>query len=277
VTPEERRAHEEEVVTKYLSWGSVVTFKSEVAALDLWIAGPAETAAPPGAKSHAVALVKVRTIRVFVPGDYLRLGLDDSERAASFITRRTRQILKQDPTFNVGNIYALDKPIKPENIGYAKPVAERIGFTPEMERAWMGGLVALEEFYKLANQVPELKENADIVSVRPPLWKLAKLAWGAHFKTGFGGMDRGPLNSIPDGIIPVPFEVFDVPFAYAFDKDRIVSGAMLVTRPLPPLDVGAGIIAIIAVHPDDKTRAVELRAIASARGPARASERPPVR
>jgi hypothetical protein len=246
----------------------VVVFKSDVEALDLWIAGPVDTTVPPSDNSQTRTPARVRNVRVFVPRDFLRLGLDDSERVASHLTKRAQQILKEDPKFNMGQIYSLDKPIKPKNVEYAKPVAERIGFTPEMEQAWMGGYVALEAFYDLANHVPELEEIAEVVCKKPAFWKLPKLAWGTQFKTWFGGLNKAPIDPGAVGCLPVYLESFDAPFSFAFGDDSIVSGAMLVTKPMPPLDVSAGILGLIAVHPDDKTRVVELRAISSTRGSA---------
>jgi hypothetical protein len=180
-TPEEQKANRGEDVTRYLSWGSVVTFHSEVDALSLWIAGPVDTNDDPASNTANIPLPAVRRARIFVPGDYLRLGLDDSVRANQYINHRTQVLLKEDPKFGFGHIYSLGKPIKPENIAWAKPVAERIGFSPAMERAWSGGYVALEAFYKLANDVPELKEIADVAMDRPAPWKYVKLAFGSHF------------------------------------------------------------------------------------------------
>lgn len=266
ITPEEQKAHRAKDITKYLSWGPVIVFKSEVDALDLWIAGPVETPKSADSKKQKEAEVRITKTRVYVPRDFLQLGLDDSERASSSITRRAKEIKQEDPGFKMGHIYAMHKPIRQENINYAKPVAARIGFTPEMERAWSGGFVALQSFYELASRVPALKDIADVAFKRPAVWKLSKLAFGAHFKTNFGGRDRGFVDSGKLGFLPVPMASFDVPFSFQFDKELIVSGAMLVTKPAPPLDVSAGILAILAFHPTDKTRAVELRAIASTRG-----------
>ena len=181
-TPEEQKAHRTKDIARYLSWGPVVVFKSEVDALDVWIAGPVETSKEP-LKDKAPVPAQVNKIRLYVPRDFLRLGLDEAERASSFITRRIREISREDPKFGFGHIYSLSKPIKPENIGYAKPVAARMGFTPELERAWAGGIVALQAFYELANQVPEMKEIAEIVFKKPAIWKLGKMAFGSHFKT----------------------------------------------------------------------------------------------
>lgn len=265
-TPAERKANRGADVKKYMSWGSVAVFHSEVDALDLWIAGPVNTDA--GSKENAAdsPLPTVRRTRVFVPRDYLRLGLDDSVRASQYMNRRMKAILKEDPKFGIGHIYVLDKPVKPENIAYAKPVAARIGFSPAMEQAWTGGYVALQSFYDLADGVPELHDIASIALDRPAPWKLVKLAFGAKFKTFFGGPDARLIDPAKAGLIPVALEAFEAPFSFALGDEPIVSGVMAVTSPTTPLDVSAGILGLVAVHPKDKTRMVQLVAISATRG-----------
>jgi hypothetical protein len=273
-TPEEQKAHRGKDETRYLAWGSVVTFHSEVDALSLWIAGPVTTNNEPTPNPGNSPLPPVRRIRIFVPGDYLRLGLDDSVRANQYIDHRIQVLLKEDPKFGFGHIYSLGTPIKPENIAWAKPVAERIGFSPAMERAWSGGYVALEAFYKLANDVPELSEIADVALDRPAPWKYVKLAFGSHFKTSLSGREAQLVDPAKLGLLPVALETFEVPFSFSLDHDPIVSGIMVVTSPGAPLDVSAGILALVAVHPKDRTRMVHLVAISATRGNDKGSQKP---
>jgi hypothetical protein len=265
-TPGELKANRGSDVKKYMSWGSVAVFHSEVDALDLWIAGPVNTSA--GSKENGAdsPLPAVRRTRVFVPRDYLRLGLDDSVRASQYMDRRIQGILKDDPKFGFGHIYVLDKPIKPENVAYAKPVAARIGFSPAMEQAWTGGYVALQSFYDLANGVPELNDIASIAMDRPAPWKLVKLAFGTNFKTFFGGLNAQLiLDPAKAGLIPVALESLEAPFSFSLGDELIVSGVMAVTSPTTPLDVSAGILGLVAIHPKDKTRMVQLVAISASR------------
>ncbi len=273
-TPEEQRTHRGHDVKKYLSWGPVVVFQSEVDALDLWMAGPVNTAGDSKENSETSPPPKIRRTRVFVPKDYLRLGLDDSVRASQFMDRRIQAILKEDPQFNAGHIYSLETPIKPENVAYAKPVAARIGFTPAMEQAWTGGYVALGAFYNLANDVPDLREIADIAMERPAPWKLVKLAFGGHFKTFFGGPNTRLIDPVKAGLLPVPLETFEVPISFTLENDLIVTGVMVVTAPASPLDVSAGILAMVAIHPNDKTRVVHLVAISASPGKVKANQKP---
>ena len=265
-TPEEQKAHRQRKITKYVSWGPVVSFESEVDALDVWIAGPVDTTERASDQPQPQPPIPIRKTRLFVAGDFLRLGLDKSERISSSIISRSQQIAAEDPTFKLGNLYSLDEPIKPEKIRQARPIAERFGLTPETTRSWVGGYVALEAFYNLANAVPELKEIAGIACEKTSVLKIARLAFGTRLHTSFGGANLAPVDSGKVGLLPVPMESYDTPFGFKLGKDPIVQGVMLVTNPAPPLDVSAGILALIAGHPSDKTRAVELRIIGSGRG-----------
>lgn len=257
ISPEEEKRHQQKNITKYLSWGTVVTFQSDVAALDLWIAGPVDLS------DRSPGPAAVKTTRVYVPKDYLSLGLDETNRVAVQISKRTREIIAVDPSFNLGNIYVLDEPIKPVNIGYAKPVAEKLGLNDETARSWSGGFVAMQAFYELANGVPELKEIAETVCERPSVWKIAKLAFGSKFQTYFGAMEENVVDPTKLGIIPVPAVCYEAPFTFSLEQAPIMNGSMLVTKPAPPLDLSAGIVALLAVHPKDRARVVEIRAISS--------------
>ena len=46
ISAKEQKDHRGKETSRYLSWGPVITFKSEVEALDLWIAGPVDTSVP---------------------------------------------------------------------------------------------------------------------------------------------------------------------------------------------------------------------------------------
>lgn len=134
--------------------------------------------------------------------------------------------------------------------------------------------MALEAFYKLVNDVPELKEIADVALDRPAPWKYAKLAFGGHFRTSLGGREAQLVDPAKMGLLPVALETFEVPFSFSLDRDPIVSGAMAVTAPGAPLDVSAGIIGLVAVHPKDKTRMVHLVAISATRGNSKSAQKP---
>lgn len=261
-TAAEQKSNRKSDRKKYLSWGPIVTFKSDVQALDLWIAGPVTITSV----SKPTDIAPVQRVRILVPADYLRLGLDDTVRVVQHIHRRVEALKVDDPKFNAWGIYSLDTPIKPEAIVGSKVVADKIQFTPEMERAWIGGYVALEAFYNLANDVPAVEAIAAIAVEKPPVWKLAKLATGTRFMTSFGGANAKAIDPAKLGLLPVSTEAFDAPFSFGFGSDGIVTGVMVVTKPTPPLDTTAGILALIAIHPKNPHRQVHIAIIGAARG-----------
>ncbi len=95
----------------------------------------------------------------------------------------------------------------------------------------------------------------------------------APIKTYFGGGNTQLIDPVKVGMLPVGLETFDGPFSFTLDRDPIVGGAMVVTSPGAPLDVSAGILGLIAVHPKDKTRTVHLVAISAVRGKSKGAQR----
>lgn len=258
-TAKDLRAGEAKGKTKYLSWGPVITFQSHAEPLDLWLAGPVEIT--PASLAAASAPAAVKRLRVRAPGDYLRLGLDNSARVDLRIRTTETAAERDHKPIEMGHIYALDKPVKPQNVARAKPVAEQLGFTPEAARAWIGGHIALQAFYDMINDIPELREIAAVATNRPSVWKLMKLATGTGFSGGLGGPSTRPVDPAPMGLMPVALEAFAVPFGMAFGNEPVIGGEMVVVSPIPPLDVTAGILGVIAVHPKYHRRMVHVAVI----------------
>jgi hypothetical protein len=256
-TPGELARHKQRDVTEYLSWGSKVTFQSDAEALDLWLAGPVDAT-----DGHAsMAPPQTHAARVFVPSGYMRLGLDNSVRALMFLAGRVHALQTEDPKFKEASLYALAHPVPAEHVAQAKPFGDRIGMSPELERAWAGGYVALQSFYTCVESVDALQDIAGVAVQRPSLWKLARLATGTSFAVGFGEPIR--LDPIPPALLSVGHETFQLPYAFSLGRDHLVDGVMAVTSPTPPLDVCAGIIAFMAVHPSHPDRVVEAIAISA--------------
>ena len=108
-TQKERRAGEGHDKTKYVSWGPVVTFQSHAEALEVWIAGPVDMKS--ATTEAATKPAPVKRLRVRVPGDYLRLGLDNSARVDLRIRSLVAAAERENKPVDMGNIYALDKPV----------------------------------------------------------------------------------------------------------------------------------------------------------------------
>ena len=249
-------------VTRYLSWGPAITFRSKPDVLELWLAGPVDVS--PNAKSAPHA-APVKRLRLPVPGDYLRLGLDDYARIYLHMARLADASAKSGQPLAFGHIYSMDKPVKPENQKWAKPVAEQIGFTTEMERAWAGGHVAISAFYEIAREVPELRDIATVAVEEPSVLKLAKLAFGTIFKTNMSVLHGGSVDPAPIGLMPVALEAFSMQYGLSFGEDPVVHGEMIVTKPVPPLDVCAGVLGLVAVSPRDSKRLVQINILSAQR------------
>ncbi len=260
---EQKKAERKQQQLKYLSWGPVIAFESDAEVLDLWVAGPVDTADTP---SDSAESVKTRRLRVSVPGDYLRLGLDRSALVDMHLAKFVRMARQAREDASLGQIYAMERPIKPAAMAYAKPVADRIGFTPEMARAWIGGNVALQAFYDVADDIKILRGIAEIAVEKPSIWKLAKVVTGTHFKAALGNGQSHSVDPLRYGLPAVSYECFTLGFSMAFGDDPMTSGEMIVTRPIPPLDVTAGVLALLAVNPNDTSRMVHMVVIGSARG-----------
>jgi len=252
-------------VTKYLSWGPIITFKSKLEALEIWLAGPVDSSP---STAGPVPSAKIHRMRVCVPGGFLRLGLDDAARVIMHIEQRERETQREHLALNFGQIYAMDSPIRAGNFASAKPVADQIGFSPEMARAWIGGTVALETFYDTIEHVRLLRKIASVAIERPPLWKLALLLVGSQFKTVLGNGQTHPIDPGAFGLMPVKQQCFSVPFEILFRTDPIVFGELAATAPSPPLDVSAGILGLLAVNPKDHRQMVQVVIISTQRGPA---------
>ena len=263
-TAKEKKAVHGRDKTKYLSWGSAVTFKSSVEALELWLAGPVDMNRPTAASTNVAAPAK--RLRVRVPGDYLRLGLDKSARIDLHIRRMTAAAEREQHPLNLEQIYSSEKPIKPETAARSKAVADQLGFTPETERAWVGGHVTLQAFYDVANAIPELREIAAIAIEHPPIWKLAKVVTGTTFRAGLGGAETRAVDPATFGLMPVGLEAFAMPYSMAFGEDPILLGEMVVVAPLPPLDVSAGILGLIAINPKDHRKMVHVVVVSAKSG-----------
>lgn len=252
-------------VTKFLSWGPVVTFKSEVATLDLWIAGPV-TISPTPSKPPAIAPVK--RARLSVPVDFLRLGLDNAIRVDQHIGRRAEALSKEGANFDFGALYAVDSPLPPEAIASAKAAVDQIGFSPETERVWIGGYLALQTFYTIVTTSPELASIASIAIRKPRLWGLSSALKGTQFKASFGGPATIALDPAERGMLPVPTESFEARYAFFFGEAPITGGSLVVSHAAPPLDTAAGILSLFATHPQNPRRIVQVAIVSAVRGPA---------
>lgn len=238
-----------------------MTFESKAEALQVWVAGPVDvtTATTSADAAAVVAPAPAKRVRVTIPADYLRLGLDDSARAALVLMEHVQRAKAEGRGLATEHLYGRESPIPPEQMGPGEELVAQLGLTTEAGRAWCGGYVALRTFLKAIEGVPALREIADTAVAKPGGWKLAKaaLTGKANLATNIGNARAVDPTAL--GLMPVKSDVFLFDYSMAFGGTPVVEGALVVTAPAPPLDVSAGILGFIAAHPKDPRRAVHLR------------------
>jgi len=257
-TRSEDKSAEDHQITLFSCWGPVSIFNADPEPLEVTVIGPVQV--KPSPRSGKEPKVELSRTRVLVPGAFMRLGLDGTARSCIRLMEATRRLVKEEPGFKPVNLWSRTSPVPSEQLRLYKPIAARLGRTPEDERLFVGGLVSLQSFYEIAKSDPVLRDIAMTVINRPSAWALAKSAFGAGPNTQFFLNDGlCPLKASDAGIVEPGFEIFQVPFEMSLQGTSLVNCFMAVTRPVPPLDVSAGILALVAIHPKDTTRVIELK------------------
>lgn len=247
-------------VSMFSCWGPVSVFNANPEPLELTLIGPVQVNPVPGPRREAQPPVK-RT-RVLVPGAYMRLGLDGTARSLLHLMEANRRLMKDDPDYRRVNLWSRTSPVPAEEIRLYKPIVARLGWTIGQERLFVGGLVSLQSFYEIAKSVPELREIAMTVINHPSVWAMAKAAFGAGPHTQFYLNETlCPLQAREAGLLETGFEAYQIPFEMSLQDSTLVNCMMGVTRPVPPLDVSAGILALVAFHPKDARRVIEVKLI----------------
>jgi len=252
------KSAEDHQISLFSCWGPVSVFNADPEPLEVTMIGPVQV--KPGPRPGKEVRVELTRTRVLVPGAFMRLGLDGTARSCIRLMEASRRLMKEDPSFKPVNLWSRTSPVPADQLRLYKPIAARLGRTPEDERLFVGGLVSLQSFYEIAKSDPVLRDIAMTVINRPSAWALAKSAFGAGPNTQFFLNDSlCPLKASEAGLLEVGAEVFQVPFEMSLQGTALVDCFMAVTRPVPPLDVSAGILALVAFHPKDPGRVIELK------------------
>ncbi len=232
------------------STGAKHIFASTIATIELRLFGPF----PSGAKVGAGGSPREQKARMQVKSDYLALGLD--RWFADVLNRRGTRFLPNDYS---------SSPFTAEQIATTVAIAREVGFTPAADRAAAGGLLALGEFFSVAQKTPGLADIMQEVVDRPSLWSIAtRLGVAVRFYWAA----RKDIVTLPEG--PVLEGWPSLPIyrgAYRLDLNGALAANVdfLVTSPLPPLQTCAGVIGISAESPSRPNRRVELRVLGARR------------
>jgi hypothetical protein len=190
----------------------------------------------------------------------MRLGLDGTARSCIRLMEATRRLMADDPQYKPVSLWSRTSPVPVQEIRLYKPIAAKLGRTPEDERLFVGGLVSLQSFYEIARGEPVLREIAMTVINKPSVWSMAKAAFGAGPNTQFFLNDTlCRIRPAEFGLLDPGLETYQVPFEMSLQGTTLVNCFIAVTRPVPPLDVSAGIIGLVAFHPKDIRKVIELK------------------
>jgi hypothetical protein len=263
LTPSEQ-TRKPRTMIKYLSWGSTVKFVSAWEAIDLWIAGPVDVTRADRKPQQNVA---VERARVLVPVEFLRIGFDRSARTNIELAQTIKRLTDAGVKLDFGLFYMLDKPVDVRAVPAAKELAHKLEFTPDKERAWAGGSIALQGFYELAVGLPELRDIVMNAVDKPSPLQLAAAAFGPDVRVTMD-LNVVHLDVAKAALLPVDSPAFEQKFTLSMGKAPLVHSGAGVTAARAPLDVSGGIIMFFAVHPKDLGRVVHALAIAARPGAA---------
>lgn len=231
-------ASKERKMTFYTTTGNEFEFGGRRTAFSLHVLGPFFDASQKAKKRED------KSARILTTSDFLGLGFD---RAADFFVR-DQSASKEGPSES-GTISFSNRPYPPEVLEKAKNNRATRVMTAEDERAVVGTLPALLEFFNVSSQTPGLKEIVrNVVDI--PWWALVKsggrvsnvnIDFGSHLSQR-NQPKNWPLNA----------PLYTLPFTLMINsKDSLVC-IMGVTAPKPPLLASAGIIGIAAGQPSGK-------------------------
>ncbi len=230
----------------YSSAGGHYVFELDPVAVDVWVAGPLDR--DERRVERAVARVREHRARFLVNADFLGLGLD---AAADTIVRL------RDHTGKVG-LGIRNTAFGDEEVRATKARLEDRGVTAEDQRALVGAVPALLEFFRISAQTPGLKDILmEVLDV--PWWALAKGLGNVSTNLNLSG-ER--LRVAPDGE-----GRFILPFAVELNDAPALMVEMEVGPARAPASVLAGVTTVYAGEPKGRGKRISIQLLAATAGP----------
>jgi hypothetical protein len=141
-----------------------------------------------------------------------------------------------------------------------------LGITSDDRRSFAGAAPALMQFMQIVQQIPDLKGILMEVLDKPSV--IDFLRHGMDASIFFQIQGAGPSSGHDlfwkdPAVRPFGVSVFSVS---VYEKPDL-KVALYVTPPMPPLEVSAGILSVVAWSPSKKDKVVVVRILSSAPGP----------
>jgi hypothetical protein len=255
LTAEETALPPPQTQTWHTSIGSKISFEGARTAVALRLIGPAQG----GDRRGADKMLPEKTARAILPAGFLRLGFD---RAAATMLRLDA-VDEQGKGLNLG---ISNGAFSTEVVARDRPLAEKLGVTPDDERAVVGLVPALFAFFDVVIKTPGLKEiffeMVDKVSLG---WSVLTHRGNVEPTFGFDSNNVGIMDTARWGVHLPP--TYDLTIPLALNGKPALTCRFMATRPEPPLLVTAGIIGLYAKNPRDAGRELVIRALAARPAP----------
>jgi hypothetical protein len=234
----------------HTSTGLHLHYANTPAALRVELTGPfsAGSARQPGAPAQARSLVS---------REYLDLGIAQFCRSALQIVPRLNAAAITDFVYSGGTSTP-----SAEAVARGKKTAAAFGLTSGEERLFFSVYFALQTFFSAAMAIPGNQHVLEQVIQKPSVWSVVR-HFGVHTALSFNWQD---VQVEPEGKAAVPRPVYLLPVRLSLNNVLAVRASLAVTEPRPPLQAGAGILAICAEHPTATDRRLFIRVLSARRG-----------
>lgn len=243
---EEPKPLREDII--FTSTGLELHYPNTPAVLDIEFIGPFGPDTPGDA---AVTISRGRTI---VGAESLELGLIHYCESSVDISRRLKAAGITDPVYQ-----GFGKRPGPDAIAAGRKAAAAFQLTSEEERLAFSVYFALRSFYAAAAEIPACRAVLEQVLQKPSLWSVAKsLGLNTNFEYGWHEVSR-----LPDGPVPGPGPVYALPVKLALNDQPALKVSLAVTTTQPPLRNCAGIVSLVAEHPADPGKRVQLHLLSA--------------
>jgi hypothetical protein len=254
LTPAEAALKPEPPAIIYTFTGQKLMFERTRTALEVYLAGPFSV---PGTNEPSREPLEAHH-RTLVTAEYLVHGVEPFCRSAVEVGPRMRARGWSDRDGYAAGF----GPFPDAALQVGRRFAEKYQLTGEEERLENEAYLAMVSFFDTARGIPEFNRLAKTAIDFPSLWSLTK-NFGLSSTMLFRWVDVSAAG--PAGI-SIPQPAYRFPLTVLLNQTVATRAMLVVTAPHPPLQVSAGILAIVADHPTDRTRHFALQVIAARRG-----------
>lgn len=241
--------------TIYASTGRVFSFKNTRTALILNLIGPFTGKKSKSEKKYIKQMNN--PYRILVSKENLNCNLDRYAKTAMVLTKRCEAAgVKLSDLFFIGS----SNPISESNLEKGKPFTEIVYPTVDEERILFNVGFALNSFYSAAMEIDDLRKI---------LYKVidnSSIIWSAISNFGIRrtlNNDPSKVNSFDANGFGLEIQAYEQPLKLFINHKLELKASIIMTEPLPPLQVCAGIVEIYAEHPVDKDNRLLIQLISA--------------